>query len=79
MEHFIENNLQPDWPLGHFRTVYFEDWRAPLKDLAVLLGMDFYDEDRDYGWPPRRSADGQEVDHPWRGNRNIPRPRQSKD
>jgi len=71
MGDFIENNLQPDWPLGHFRTVYFEDWRAPLKDLAVLLGMDFYDEDAHYGWPPRRNAASEEVDHPWRGNRSI--------
>jgi len=75
MECFIENNLQPDWPMGHFRSVYFEDWRAPLKDLAVLLGMSFYDEDRDYGWPPRRESANEEVDHPWRGNRNILRRR----
>ncbi len=71
MEDFIENNLQPDWPMGHFRTVYFEDWRKPLKDLAALLGMAFYDEDRHYGWAPRRSAASEEIDHPWRGNRNI--------
>ena len=71
MEDFIENNLQPDWPMGHFRTVYFEDWREPLKDLAVLLGMDFYDEDCHYGWVPRRPTVGEEIDHPWRGNRNI--------
>jgi len=71
MEDFIENNLQPDWPMGHFRTVYFEDWQAPLKDLAALLGMTFYDEDGHYGWPPRRNITSEEIDHPWRGNRNI--------
>ena len=69
MENFIENNLQPDWPLGHFRTVYFGDWRANLKDLAALLGMDFFDEDGAYGWPPRRLVEGEEVTHPWRANR----------
>jgi len=71
MENFIENNLQPEWPMGHFRTVFFGDWRPYVKDLAVLLGMDFYDEDGHYGWPPRRSTAGEEIDHPWRGNRNI--------
>ncbi len=71
MENFIQNNLQPDWPLGHFRTVYFGEWRKYLKDLAILLGMDFFDEDGAYGWPPRRSIEGEQVDHPWRGNRTI--------
>ncbi len=74
MENFIENNLQEDWPLGHFRTVYFGDWRAHLKDLAVLLGMDFFEEDKAYGWPPRRGAsasEGDSVTMPWRANRNA--------
>ena len=71
MEDFIENNLQPEWPMGHFRTVYFGNWRSYVKDLAALLGMDFYDEDRHYGWPPRRLTASEEIDHPWRGNRNI--------
>jgi hypothetical protein len=74
MENFIQNNLQPDWPLGHFRTVYFGEWRKYLQDLAILLGMDFYDEDGAYGWPPRRAIEGVAVDHPWRGNRDIADP-----
>ncbi len=69
MENLIENNLQPDWPLGHFRTVTFGDWRSPLKDLAALSGLAFFDEDKAYGWHPRRQGADRAVDLLWRDDR----------
>ncbi len=70
IEHLIENNLQPDWPLGRFRSVFFGDWRSQLRDLATLLGMDYFDEDRDYAWPPQRRT---LVETPVLGGKSNPK------